>query len=98
MTEQTEFVHLQGTEWDNLADRYSNEWWREANTSPSDWKGRALLRTLTALNDALGENKKLRTALEWYLDDDRRSVFDGILEKVEDRPAYEALEADDDRA
>jgi len=33
----------------------------------------------------------LTAALQFYLDEDYRSVEMGILEKVEDRPAYKAI-------
>jgi len=33
----------------------------------------------------------LTAALQFYLDEDYRSVEAGILEKVEDRPAYKAI-------
>ena len=33
----------------------------------------------------------LTAALQWYLDDDYRSVEAGILERVEDRPAYKVI-------
>ena len=35
----------------------------------------------------------LLEALEWYLEDDKRSVEQGILESIEDRPASAALAA-----
>ena len=40
----------------------------------------------------LAENARLRAALAWYLEDDKRSVDDGTLENIRDRPAYAALQ------
>ena len=40
----------------------------------------------------LAENARLRAALAWYLEDDKRSVDDGTLENIRDRPAFAALQ------
>ncbi|KKN28158.1 hypothetical protein LCGC14_0857240 [marine sediment metagenome] len=37
---------------------------------------------------------ELAQALFWYLEDDKRSVEEGILEKVEDRPAASVLKGE----
>ena len=43
----------------------------------------------------LAENARLRAALAWYLEDDKRSIDDGTLENIRDRPAFAALQEQD---
>jgi hypothetical protein len=50
-----------------------------------------------ALERAEAEAARYREALEWYLADDRRSVDCGILAKVQDRPAFYALNPPPDK-